>query len=267
MNLLKKIEVNCIKAVVNTVGQWSDGIRLASTEGFTSGEMLDYIYENKAHGKNWIGKLIDKIYLNHIGWQVVRTRKENLVKNIKEAVQNVLFKKDDVFICDIAAGPAKYILEVLEENKDREVFAQIRDIDERWLKKAKENADKKGLKLEYKVANALNDADFDFGRKAPDIMVASGFYDWFNDEAVIRKSMKLIYDSLKNGGYFVFSVQSGHCDLEMTNAVFKDFNNKPLAMAVWDYKKISQILNDIGFKEIIKRADKYGDYTVLLVQK
>ena len=61
MKTIENIKITAIKTVVNTLGQWSDGIKLASTEGFTSGEMLDYIYKNKAQGKNLVGKMIDKI--------------------------------------------------------------------------------------------------------------------------------------------------------------------------------------------------------------
>ncbi len=267
MKTLENIKITAIKTVVNTLGQWSDGIKLASTEGFTSGEMLDYIYKNKAQGKNLVGKMIDKIYLNHRGWQVVRIRKDNLAKNIRQAVWKTLSKQNDVFICDIASGPAKYILEVLEDFKNRNVYAQIRDIDERWLKKAKITANEKSLKLDYKVADALNPKDFVFDKKSPDIMVASGFYDWFNDEEVLKKSMTLIYNALSENGYFVFSVQTGHVDLEMTNAVFKDFNNKPLAMAIWSDEKIAEILKEIGFKVVDKKSDKYDNYQVYLAQK
>ena len=107
MKTLENIKITAIKTVVNTLGQWSDGIKLASTEGFTSGEMLDYINKNKAQGKNLVGKMIDKIYLNHRGWQVVRIRKDNLAKNIRQAVWKTLSKQNDVFICDIASGRAK----------------------------------------------------------------------------------------------------------------------------------------------------------------
>ena len=98
-------------------------------------------------------------------------------------------------------------------------------------------------------------------------MVASGFYDWFNDEDVLKKSMTLIYNALSENGYFVFSVQTGHADLEMTNAVFKDFNNKPLAMAIWSDEKIAEILKEIGFKVVDKKSDKYDNYQVYLAKK
>ena len=79
--------------------------------------------------------------------------------------------------------------------------------------------------------------------------------------------MNLIYDVLNENGYFVFSVQTGHVDLEMTNAVFKDFNNKPLEMAIWSDEKIAEILDEIGFKVIGKKSDKYDNYQVYLAQK
>ncbi len=269
--LLNEFKISLIKRIVNSVGQWSDGIKLASKEGFTSGEMLDYIYANKAHGQNLIGKIIDRIYLSHRGWQLVRERKANIINNINEAIYKSYkdYAKKNIFICDVAAGRAKYILEILEIHKfsNYNVLAEIRDIDERWLVKAKNIADEKKLKLNYRVANALNEEDFKFETKKPDIFVASGFYDWFNDEEVIRKSMKLIYDALDKNGYFVFSVQSGHVDLEMTNAVFTSFNKKQLDMTIWDYSKIELILKDIGFNIVEKKVDKYGNYPVLLVQK
>ncbi len=52
-------------------------------------------------------------------------------------------------------------------------------------------------------------------------MVASGFYDWFDDIEVIKKSMRLIYNSLPVNGYFVFSIQAGHVALSLTNKIFK----------------------------------------------
>ena len=55
--------------------------------------------------------------------------------------------------------------------------------------------------------------------------------------------------------------------MEMTNAVFKDFNNKPLEMAIWSDEKIAEILDEIGFKVIGKKSDKYDNYQVYLAQK
>ena len=159
---IENVEIAVLKVIVDTLGQLSSGIRLASKEGFTSGKMLDYIYKNEPSGKLGIGKFIDKVYLNHPGWQDIRSRKQNLVLNLKEAVNLTLQEKGSAKICDIASGPARYIIETLEAFKDKDVTAELRDLDIRWLLEAKETANAKGVNVEYRVANALEEADFNF---------------------------------------------------------------------------------------------------------
>jgi len=264
--MFKKIKISLMKLMVNSIGSLSNGISLAKKEGFTSGKMLDYIYKNKPSGKLFIGKLMDKYYLNHPGWQDVRNRKLNMCLNLKDAIESVLSTKDNVRICDVASGPARYIIDTIEEYKDKNVSAEIRDIDIRWLLDASELAKSRGINLEYKVANALMESDFNF-EKQPDIMVASGFYDWFDDREVIKKSMQLIYNSLPQGGYFVFSVQAGHYALDLTNEIFKDFNNHQLKMVTWDMNTINSILAEIGFRTVKQRADEKNHYPVVLAQK
>lgn len=266
MNIFKELQIASLKLLLNTVGQLSDGISLATREGFTSGKMLDYIYKNKPQGKLFIGKLMDKMYLEHPGWQDIRVRKNNLVENIDKAVRLTLESKQEAKICDVASGPALYILEILEKYKSQPVSAEIRDLDERWIKEAYAKAQESNLKLEYKVANALEQADFMFERK-PDIFVASGFYDWFSDDELVKKSMKLIYDALPAGGYFAFTNQAGHVDLTMTNTVFKDFNNQQLNMTTRGAEVINAWLKEIGFTVLDVKMDKYGHYLNILALK
>ena len=160
--IIENIEISILKIIVDTLGQLSNGIKLASKEGFTSGKMLDYIYKNEPSGQLIIGKIIDKIYLNHPGWQDVRKRKDNLVLNLKEAVDLTLKAKGEARICDVASGPARYILDVLEQFKEQNVSAELRDLDTRWLLEANEAAKSRGVQIEYKTANALEESDFIF---------------------------------------------------------------------------------------------------------
>lgn len=255
-----------VKMIVRSIGGWSDGIRIAMREGFTSGIMLDYIYRNQPSGRNFIGKLLDKMYLEHEGWRMVRTRKENLCANLEKAIHLTLESRGGAHICDVAAGPALYITEVLEAFKDCDVSAEIRDIDGRWLDEARKRADARGLNLRHRVANALDARDFTFDA-TPDIFVASGFYDWFKDGETIKKSMHLVYEALPESGYFVFTNQSGHVALEMTNDVFKDFNNQPLDMEIWDTELVNSWAEDIGFTILDVRKDEKGCYSNVLAAK
>ena len=263
---MKSLKLFLTKLAIRTIGTWSDGIRLAMKEGFTSGIMLDYIYKNQPSGKFFIGKIIDKIFLEHEGWRAVRERKANLIANLEKAIDLTLQSKNGARLCDVAAGPALYITDVLEKYKNHNVSAEIRDIDARWLEEAQKRANAKELNLTYKVANALEKTDFVFDT-VPDIFVASGFYDWFNDAEMIKKSMRLVYESLPENGFFVFTNQSGHVSLEMTNYLFKDFNHKPLEMVTWDAALINSWVEETGFTIVDVRKDEKGYYSNVLAVK
>ena len=63
------------RATLRFGGTLSDGLRLGHETGFDSGSMLDYVYRNKASGRTPLGRLIDRNYLDSIGWRGIRQRK------------------------------------------------------------------------------------------------------------------------------------------------------------------------------------------------
>lgn len=266
--MLKELKYKALKTVVDTVGQTSDGLRLCSEYGFTSGKMLDYIYENKPSGKFFIGRYIDKIFIRHLGWEAIRTRKDNLSKALKSAIVSSLLDKKDVFIVDVASGPAKYILEVMQDYKNENVSAVCRDIDDRWLDEGKFKAKYLGLKnIDFIWGNAFDEDSFKELKKQPNIVVSSGFYDWITNDELVKKSFQIIYDNLPKGGYFVFTNQSGHVNLELVSKVFQDFNHKPLEMTVRNAELINSWAKEIGFNIVNTEQDKYGYYSITLAQK
>lgn len=266
--MFKELKYKALKTIVNTVGQTSDGLRLCSEYGFTSGKMLDYIYENKPSGKFFIGKYIDAMFIRHLGWEAIRTRKDNLSKALSSAIVASLLDKKEVFIVDVASGPAKYILEIMRDYKNEKVSAVCRDIDERWLEEGKQNARGFGLRnIDFIWGNAFDENSFKDLKKQPNIIVSSGFYDWITDDELVKKSFQIIYDNLPKDGYFVFTNQSGHVNLELVSKVFQDFNHKPLKMTVRNAELINGWAKEIGFKIVKTEQDKYGYYSITLAQK
>ena len=61
----------------------------ASSTGFDSGSTLDYVYENKPRGLGPLGKAVDKIFLEAIGWRGIRQRKVHLEELIGEAASEL----------------------------------------------------------------------------------------------------------------------------------------------------------------------------------
>ena len=59
-------------------GLFSEGVRLGHETGFDSGSTLDYVYRNQPAGTGPLGRLIDRQYLESIGWRGIRQRKLHL---------------------------------------------------------------------------------------------------------------------------------------------------------------------------------------------
>ena len=55
--------------MLRSVGRLSDGVRLGWRVGFDSGAMMDYVYRNRAAGITPLGRAIDRLYLNSVGWR------------------------------------------------------------------------------------------------------------------------------------------------------------------------------------------------------
>lgn len=251
------------RVFMKTIGQTSDGIRLCYKEGLTSGKMLDYIYRNQPAGRLIVGKALDQIFLNDSGWEAVRARRKNLEELMVESVRDLRQQKRSVFLVDIASGPADYILSVLEQVKGNDVQALCQDYDARWVEEGKKKAAERQIKnIRFQQGDAFNRAALWKITPRPNIVVSSGFYDWFTDDTKIIESMRIVFDMLEPGGYFVLSNQMAHPKLEFTQAVFTDFNHKPLQMTMRSKEKISQWLRDIGFNIDKILIDERGYYSV-----
>jgi hypothetical protein len=61
-------------------------VKLGVKTGFDSGTTLDYVYRDQAEGFTALGRLIDRNYLDAIGWRGIRLRKTHLEKLLHRAM-------------------------------------------------------------------------------------------------------------------------------------------------------------------------------------
>ena len=168
----------------------------------------------------------------------------------------------------MASGPARYVLDVLAADGMDDTAAVCRDRDERPLALGRENAGKRGLaNVRFEVGDALRAQSLAEVEPRPNIAVSSGFYDWITDDGLVRESMRLLYDLLPDGGSFVFTNQSGHVDLEMTQAIFLDFHGEPLQMKVRPADEVNAWAESAGFRVLDTLADEHGHYSVTRAEK
>jgi ubiquinone/menaquinone biosynthesis C-methylase UbiE len=251
-----------VRLFLQTVGKLSTGIRMSYTYGFTSGKMLEYVYNNRPSGFTIVGKTLDKIYLSHEGWKSVRERMFNLVDILYDTAKN-RFKKR-VKIIDIAGGTGLYLFELIGKIGKDKVEIVVRDIEKKWVTDGNKKAKNLGLAnvIRFKTGDAFSKEDLYSDVRNTDIVIASGFYDWFEDRKLIEKSFKLIYECLPEGKYFIFTIQTKHFNLAFTNAMFVDFHRHKLTMTTTEHNNVLEIIKQSGFKIVDFKADSRVYYTV-----
>jgi len=262
MNRADRIKAAVMRLGIHTVGRLSDGLRLCLDEGLTAGKTVDYVYRNQPSGRLWIGKVIDRAYLNHPDWAAVRARRVNLEAEVEAAIADLAQEGRELTLVDIASGPASYMLAVASKPGLPPLRVICSDRDERWLAEGRAEAEKLGLtNVSFELGDAF-DGDALIARH-PDIVVASGFYDWIDDDAEVRSSFGQVAAALRQGGRFVLTNQVGHPDLEFVSAVFESHTHEPLRMKMRPVEQIASWLAESGMEVVDTRIDPRGYFAAL----
>lgn len=235
----------------------------------TSGLMLDYVYENRSHGKFVVGKFLDRIFLNNVSWKAIRQRKQNLKEQIRLAIEENRARGEKTVILDVAAGPAQYLIEVMSEIGEDGVFAICQDIDEKWMASGREKAAEAGLKnIVFEKRDAFDEKTLSSITPRPNVIVASGLYDWIMDDDLVRRSFGIYRRVLGEGGAIIFTNQAGNNQINLLNKAFLDFNKKPLLMKTRNPKMMNDWAMEAGFKDAVSTAvDRWGFYSVARIKK
>lgn len=267
-SVLNNVKYGIAKIFIQTIGRSSRGIRLCLNEGLTSGKTLDYVYQNHPQGNFFIGKIIDRQFLNNPGWQGVRWRRKNLETLLIKAIADLRNQNENISLVDIASGPGSYILSVLEKVGENDVFALCRDLDERWLVEGAKAAKDRGLNhVRFEKEDAFNVVKLKMLQPKPNIVVSSGFYDWIIDDEKIKASIAMAYEVMNEKGYLIVTNQTAHPDQEFVQNVFSDFNHKPLRMTMRPKELMNQWLEETGFEVETTLSDPCSYYSVTKARK
>jgi alpha-beta hydrolase superfamily lysophospholipase/SAM-dependent methyltransferase len=267
-SFLKGLGFGFLKLGLKTLGRLSKGIRLGWRTGFDSGQSLDYVYENHARGSAYIGKIIDRIYLNSVGWRGIRERRTNLEKSLKEAISEVSKSGRPVHILDIASGCGRYVLNVLNANKNGQISALLNDRDPENLEAGKRMAEFMGLeRIEFQEGDAFNMDSINSTRTRPDIVIVSGLYELFPDNELILKSLRGISEATRAGGYLIYTCQPWHPQVELIARSLTNRNGNPWIMRRRSQAEMDELVRSTGFKRISLSIDSLGIFTVSVAQK
>ena len=258
------------RASMRLGGNLSAGVRLGFETGFDSGSTLDYVYRNTPTGSSPIGRLIDRNYLNSIGWRGIRQRKVHAEELLRLAMGKLREQGRPVRIVDIAAGHGRYILEALEQGSDKPDSILLRDYSDINVRDGSALIEQKGLGsiARFVKGDAFDKADLAALDPKPTLAVVSGLYELFASNAMVGDSLAGLAAAVEEGAYLIYTGQPWHPQLELiARALTSHRGGEAWVMRRRSQAEMDQLVEAAGFRKITQRIDEWGIFSVSLAQR
>ena len=263
----KRLQFALTRTVMQSIGRLCKGVRIGWRHGFDSGPSLDYVYENRARGLTPLGRLLDRLYLDTIGWATIRRRKTHL-EELLEATIRQRFSDRPVHVVDIAAGPGRYLLDTIRKMGPERVGAELRDRDPHGLASGRELARQMGIgSVRYVEGDAFDPQSIATIAPRPDIVVVSGLYELFDDNAMILRSLRALAEAIREDGVLLYTNQPWHPQIELIARVLSNREGKPWLMRRRTQAEIDELVAAAGFAKQEMRVDEHGIFTVSLARR
>jgi alpha-beta hydrolase superfamily lysophospholipase len=257
-----------IRALMKGPGRLSRGIALGWKHGFDSGFMLDYIYKNRAQGTTFIGRIIDRIFLNAIGWRGIRVRRVLLQQALRSIMLQTHGQGLPVRLLDIASGPGRYVLETLHELRDIPASIALRDYRQENLDAAAKLRDGLGLvNVTMALGDAFHRASLAAVRPRPTIALVSGLYELTPSNEPVLASLCGIADAMESGGHLIYTNQPWHPQIEFIARVLTNRENQPWIMRRRSQAEMDELVREAGFEKLSQDIDPWGMFSVSLAKR
>ncbi|MFP2514246.1 bifunctional alpha/beta hydrolase/class I SAM-dependent methyltransferase [Buttiauxella agrestis] len=261
---LEDISYRCLRYGMKKLGTQSTGIRLGFETGFDSGSTLDYVYRNQPHGCNELGRLIDKNYLNSVGWRGIRQRKIHLQSLIEQAVTQLIEQGKTVRVVDVAAGHGRYVLDALE-GKEAVNSILLRDYNELNVAKGQEMIASRGMAkyARFERGDAFNREELASLTPRPTLGIVSGLYELFPENTLVRNSLAGLADAIEPGGILIYTGQPWHPQLKtIAWSLTSHKDGKQWVMRVRTQGEMDALVREAGFDKCSQLIDEWGIFTV-----
>lgn len=242
---------------LRTVGRLADGVRLGFATGFDSGSMVDYVYANRAHGITPLGRLIDRVMLDHPVWHGVRARRELLIARLRA----VLEERPRATLWDPAAGPGSYLFALPEGGH---YLAGDIDADEVAAGMRKVRASGRS-DIRFAHADAFDEATWPEGPL--DVLVASGFFDILTDDADVERLLAAGTRAAAPDALWVFTVLENHTDLELLRDTLVDFHGRPWQAITRTAERVLELAAPHGWEPVSVERERHGFFAVAVMRR
>ncbi len=266
----KNIAFALARASMRGVGQLSAGVRLGFRTGFDSGSTLDYVYRNEAGGITILGRLIDRIYLDSIGWRGIRVRKMHVEKAIAAAAARLRAKRRPLRIVDIAAGHGRYVLEAVERLDPAPERVLLRDFSDLNVTEGSRLIAEKNLEsfVRFEQGDAFDENSVGSILPSPTLAIVSGLYELFPDNEMVLASLRGLAAAVEPEGFLIYTGQPWHPQIELiARTLTSHRDHQPWVMRRRTQGEMDQLVETVGFTKCDQWTDEWGIFTVSLAMR
>lgn len=264
------LKYTATRLAMRTLGRLSNGIRTGLETGFDSGSSLDYVYRNQAEGRLLIGRLIDRLYLDSIGWRGIRERRRHVAAALLQAARALRAAGQRLRIADIAAGHGRYLLEAVAELPERPESIVLRDLCEVNGERCRSLIGQLGLDdiARFECGDAFDEAQLAALAPRPNLIVVSGLYELFSDNDRVSRSLRGVARAIDRGGYLICTNQPWHPQLELiARTLTSHRDHQPWIMRRRTQAELDDLLRAAGFAKVEQWIDDWGIFTVSLARR
>jgi alpha-beta hydrolase superfamily lysophospholipase len=259
----KRLILALTKGFLQTVGRLSEGIRTGWRAGFDSGESLDHVYTNRAKGTTPLGRLIDRFYLDSVGWQGIRQRKIHMERALRATISQLHAEGRPVRLVDIASGPGRYVLDAIQAMPAIPITAVLRDRSAGGLEAGRELArSMKVSTVRYETGDAFDLASLATITPRPTIAIVSGLYELFPANDMVLRSLRGLAELLEDGSRLIYTNQPWHPQVEFIARVLTNRDGKPWIMRRRTQAEMDDLVWAAGFEKVGMEIDEFGIFTV-----
>lgn len=254
------------KFAMGKIGSLSKGMQIGLRYGFDSGISLDYVYKNKAQGKLGFGKLMDKGYLNAIGWVGIRQRKRHLLQMLETKIESLINDKQQVRLLDIAAGTGNYLFDIKKKYPEVEIVAN--DFVKSNIEEGQKYLSENGISgMHFTNYDCFDGETYTKLNFKPNIVVVSGIFELFQDNDQVLRAINGVSTIVEEIGTVFYTGQPWHPQLKMIAYVLKSHKNSDWVMRRRSQKELDALFQSCGFAKTRMLIDDYGIFTVSSVSK
>ncbi|MBM4069012.1 MAG: alpha/beta fold hydrolase [Planctomycetes bacterium] len=257
-----------VRWLMKTIGRISGGVSLGWRSGFDSGVMLDYVYENRPQGFTPLGRMVDRSYLDSIGWRGIRVRRTNLEQLLQQAIEEIAAAGRPVRLLDIACGGGRYLLDTIHRLKHIPITAVLRDYKQENLDAAKRRADELGLtNVRFVQGDAFDRAALAAIEPRPTIAIVSGLYELFPENEPVLRSLHGLADALEPDCRLIYTNQPWHPQVEFIARTLTNREGRPWIMRRRNQTEMDELARTAGFDKLSQEIDPWGIFTVSLARR